>query len=88
VLLPLVGRFERSPPLPAGFRPSTSRILAGAALVSAGIAFLALGGIAVEGGVGVRGVVVAGTIVGAWLLGAIGTRWSATSAGTAGHMDR
>jgi len=34
-----------------------------------------LGGIAVEGGVGVRGVVVAGTIVGAWMLGAIGTRW-------------
>jgi hypothetical protein len=87
-LLPLVGRFERSPPLPAGFRPSAARILAGAALVSAGIAFLALGGIAVEGGVGVRGVVVAGTILGAWLLGAIGTRWGATSAGTAGRRDR
>jgi hypothetical protein len=75
LLLPLVGRFERSPPLPEGFHPSTARILCGAALVSAGIAFLALGGIAVEGGVGVRGAVVAGTIIGAWMLGAIGTRW-------------
>jgi len=45
VLLPLVSRFERSPALPVGFRPSTTRVLAG-------------------------------TIVGAWLLGAIGTRWS------------
>jgi len=54
LLLPLVGRFERSPPLPEGFQPSTARILGGAALVSAGIAFLALGGIAVEGGVGVQ----------------------------------
>jgi hypothetical protein len=87
-MLPLVGRFERSSPLPAGFHPSTSRVLAGAALVSAGIAFLTLGGIAVEGGVGVRGVVVAGTILGAWMLGAIGTRWGVTSGGTAGRKAR
>jgi hypothetical protein len=74
VVLPLVGRFERAAPPPAGFRPSTPRILLGAALVSAGIAYLTLGGIAAEGGVGVRGVVVAGTILGAWLLGAIAER--------------
>ena len=72
LLLPLVGRFERASPPPTGFRPSTLRILTGAALVSAGIAFLTLGGIAAEGAIGVRGIVVGGTIVGAWLLGAIG----------------
>jgi hypothetical protein len=71
LVLPLVGRFERASPPPAGFRPSTLRILIGAALVSAGIAYLTLGGIAAAGGIGVRGVVVAGTILGAWLLGAI-----------------
>ena len=53
-------------------RPSTPRILLGATLVSAGIAYLTLGGIAAEGAIGVRGIVVAGTILGAWLLGAIG----------------
>jgi len=72
VLLPLVGRFERASPLPTGFQPATPRILTGAALVSAGIAYLTLGGIAAEGAIGVRGIVVGGTIVGAWLLGAIG----------------
>jgi len=72
LLLPLVGRFERASPPPASFRPPTARILLGAALVSAGIAYLTLGGIAAEGGIGVRGVVVAGTIAGAWLIGAIG----------------
>ena len=51
-----------------------ARILIGAALVSAGIAYLTLGGIAAEGGIGVRGIVVGGTIVGAWLIGAIGPR--------------
>ena len=74
LVLPLVGRFERASPPPPGFRPSTPRILIGAALVSAGIAYLTLGGIAAEGGIGVRGVVVAGTILGAWLLGAIAER--------------
>jgi hypothetical protein len=56
--------------------------LAGAALVSAGIAYLTLGGIAADGGVGVRGVVVGATIVGAWLLGAItaGDRTPASAA--------
>jgi hypothetical protein len=72
LLLPLVGRFERASPPPATFRPSPARILIGAALVSAGIAYLTLGGIAAAGGIGVRGVVVAGTIAGAWLIGAIG----------------
>ena len=72
-LLPLVGRFERSPPLPDDFRPSILRVLLGAALVSAGIAFLALDGIAAAGAIGVRGVIVGGTVVGAWMLGAIGT---------------
>ena len=72
LLLPLVGRFERASPLPIGFQPSTLRILTGAVLVSAGIAYLTLGGIAAEGAIGVRGIVVGGTIVGAWLLGAIG----------------
>ena len=71
LILPLVGRFERASPPPARFRPSTPRILTGAALVSAGIAYLTLGGIAADGGVGVRGVVVAATMLGAWLLGAI-----------------
>jgi hypothetical protein len=71
LLLPLVGRFERASPPPASFRPSTPRVLVGAALVSAGIAFLTLGGIAAAGGIGVRGVVVAGTILGAWMIGAI-----------------
>ena len=42
--------------------------------MSAGIAYLTLGGIAAEGGIGVRGVVVAVTILGAWLLGAIAER--------------
>jgi hypothetical protein len=74
LILPLVGRFERAAPPPPGFRPSTPRILIGAALVSAGIAYLTLGGIAAEGGIGVRGIVVAGTILGAWLLGAIAER--------------
>jgi hypothetical protein len=73
VLLPLVGRFERASSPPTGFPPSTLRILTGAALVSAGIAYLTLGGIAAEGAIGVRGIVVGGTIVGAWLLGAIGS---------------
>ncbi len=73
LMLPVVGRFERSSPLPADFHPSTARVLVGAALVSAGIAFLALGGIAAPGELGVRGAVVAGTIAGAWMLGAIGT---------------
>jgi len=72
-LLPLIGRFERSPPLPEDFQPSTLRVLLGAALASAGIAFLALDGIAAAGAIGVRGVIVGGTIVGAWMLGAIGT---------------
>ena len=71
LLLPLVGRFERASPPPASFRPSAPRVLAGAALVSAGIAYLTLGGIAAAGGAGVRGVVVGATIVGAWMLGAI-----------------
>jgi hypothetical protein len=71
IILPLVGRFERASPPSPHFRPSTARILAGAALVSAGIAYLTLGGIAADEGVGVRGVVVGGTILGAWLLGAI-----------------
>ena len=74
LLIPLVGRFERSPPLPPGFNPSTPRVLIGAALVSGGIAFLALDGIAAAGAVGVRGVVVGGLILGAWMIGAIGTR--------------
>lgn len=74
LILPLVGRFERAAPPPTSFQPSTPRILIGAALVSAGIAYLTLGGIAAEGGVGVRGVIVAGTILGAWLLGAIAER--------------
>jgi fucose 4-O-acetylase-like acetyltransferase len=73
LLIPLVGRFERSAPLPQDFRPSAPRVLAGAALASAGIAFLALDGIAAAGALGVRGVVVTGTILGAWMLGAIGT---------------
>jgi hypothetical protein len=73
LLIPLVGRFERSAPLPPDFRPSTPRVLAGAALASAGIAFLALDGIAAAGALGVRGIVVGGTILGAWMLGAIGT---------------
>jgi hypothetical protein len=72
LLLPLVGRFERASPPPTGFRPSTVRILVGAALVSSGIAFLTLGGIAAVDGLGVRGVVIAGTVLGAWLLGAVG----------------
>ena len=55
----------------------TLRILLGAALASGGIAFLALDGIAAAGALGVRGVVVGGLIVGAWMLGAIGTRWAA-----------
>jgi hypothetical protein len=82
LILPLVGRFERASPPPPHFRPSTPRILAGAALVSAGIAYLTLGGIAADGGVGVRGVVVGATIVGAWLLGAItaGDRTPASAA--------
>lgn len=71
LMLPVVGRFERSSPLPADFRPPTFRVLAGAALVSAGIAFLALGGIAASGELGVRGIVVAGTVLGAWMLGAV-----------------
>lgn len=79
LLLPLVGRFERSTPLPADFRPSTARVLVGATLVSAGIAFLALGGIAAPGGLGVRGVVLGGMIAGAWLLGAIGTSFRPSS---------
>jgi hypothetical protein len=70
LILPLIGRFERATPPPVEFRPTTLRILIGAALVSAGIAYLTLGGIAAAGGIGVRGVVVGGTIVGAWLLGA------------------
>ncbi len=73
-LLPLVGRFERSAPLPNGYAPSTPRVLAGAVLVSAGIAFLTLDGIARADGLGLRGVVVAGLILGAWMLGAVGTR--------------
>jgi hypothetical protein len=76
LLMPVVGRFERSPPLPPHFQPSTFRVLAGAALVSAGIAFLADDGIAAAGAVGVRGVVVGGLIVGSWMLGAIGARRS------------
>jgi hypothetical protein len=71
----MVGQFERSAPLPDDFSPSTARVLAGAALVSAGIAFLALDGIAAAGAVGVRGIVVGGLIAGAWMIGAIGTRW-------------
>jgi len=74
LLMPLVGRFERSAPLPQDFVPSTLRVLTGAALVSAGIAFLALDGIAAAGAVGVRGAVVSGLILGAWMLGAIGAR--------------
>ena len=74
ILMPLVGRFERSSPLPAEFRPSALRVLAGALLVSGGIAFLALGGIAAPGQLGVRGVVVVATVIGAWMLGAAGTR--------------
>ena len=77
LMVPLVGRFERSTPLPKDFRPSTLRVLLGAALASGGIAFLALDGIAAAGAVGVRGVVIGGLIVGAWMLGAIGTRWAA-----------
>ncbi len=73
LLMPLVGRFERSAPLPNDFSPSTARVLVGAALVSAGTAFLALDGIAAAGAVGVRGVVVSGLVVGAWMIGAIGT---------------
>jgi len=73
LIIPLVGRFERSAPLPPEFRPSTLRVLTGAALVSAGIAFLALDGIAAAGALGVRGVVVSGTILGAWMLGVLGT---------------
>lgn len=72
LLLTLVGRFERLSPVPDDFRPSTARILIGAVLVSAGIAFLALGGIGAPGEFGVRGVVAGGTILGAWLLGAVG----------------
>jgi hypothetical protein len=75
LLMPLVARFERSAPLPQDFRPSTPRVLIGAALVSAGIAFLALDGIAAAGALGVRGVVVGGLIIGAWMLGAIGTKF-------------
>lgn len=82
LLVPLVGRFERSAPLPRGFAPSTPRVLFGAALVSAGIAFLALDGIAAAGAVGVRGVVVGGLIVGAWMIGAFGTRWYRSGATT------
>jgi hypothetical protein len=70
VVLLVVGRFERLSPPSAKFAPSTGRILAGAALVSAGIAFLALGGIGAPGQFGVRGIVAGGTILGAWLLGA------------------
>jgi hypothetical protein len=70
-LLPLVGRFERAAPLPAGFRPSTAQVLFGAVLVSGGIAFLALDGIAAAGALGVRGIVVAGLLAGAWMLGAL-----------------
>ena len=70
-ILPLVGRFERASPPPADFQPATLRILIGAALVSAGIAYLTLGGIAAPGGFGIRGVVVGGTLVGAYLLGAL-----------------
>jgi hypothetical protein len=75
LLMPLVARFERSAPLPQSFKPSTPRVLVGAALVSAGIAFLALDGIAAAGALGVRGVVVAGLIVGAWMIGAIGSEF-------------
>jgi hypothetical protein len=82
LLMPLVGRFERSAPLPQDFSPSTARVLVGAALVSAGIAFLALDGIAAAGAVGVRGVVVGGLIAGAWMIGAIGTRWHRSGAAT------
>jgi fucose 4-O-acetylase-like acetyltransferase len=74
LLLPVVGRFERAGEPADDFRPSSLRILAGAVLVSGGIAFLALDGIAAAGAVGIRGVVLAGTLLGAWLLGAIGTR--------------
>jgi Acyltransferase family len=73
LLMPLVARFERSSPLPPDFTPSAPRVLIGAALVSAGIAFLALDGIAAAGALGVRGVVVGGLILGAWMIGAAGT---------------
>lgn len=76
LMIPLVGRFERSTPLPGDFRPSTPRVLLGAALVSGGIAFLALDGIAAAGALGIRGVVVGGLMAGAWMLGTIGTGWS------------
>ena len=83
LLMPLVARFERSTPLPQGFNPSTPRVLIGAALTSAGIAFLALDGIAAAGAVGVRGVVVGGLILGAWMIGAIGTRLGRPKSGAA-----
>jgi len=70
VVLVAVGRFERLAPPAPSFRPSTARVLVGAALVSAGIAFLALGGIGAPGGFGVRGIVAGGTVLGAWMLGA------------------
>jgi hypothetical protein len=76
LLLTVVGRFERLSPVPSSFRPSALRILVGAALVSAGIAFLALGGIGAPGSFGVRGVVAGGTVLGAYLLGAIGAAGS------------
>jgi hypothetical protein len=69
LLLPVVGRFERLAPPPPEFRPSALRVLSGAALVSLGIALLALGGIGSSGAPGVRVVVVAVTMVGSVLLG-------------------
>lgn len=78
-LLAIVGRFERLRPLPEDFVPSTARVLAGAALVSAGIAFLALGGIGAPGGFGVRGLVIGGTVAGAFLIGAAGAPGSRTA---------
>lgn len=56
LLIPLIGRFERSAPLPPYFRPSTPRVLAEAALASARIALLAPDGIAAASAIGVRGV--------------------------------
>jgi hypothetical protein len=69
-LFPLVaifGRFER-PKARSGPPPSAARLLAGAALVCAGLALLALGGVGGTGPLGLRPVVLAMTFAGLALI--------------------
>ncbi|MFN0008359.1 MAG: acyltransferase family protein [Planctomycetota bacterium] len=69
-LFPLVlmfGRFER-PKSRTGSSPRATRLLAGAALVCAGLALLALGGVGGDGPLGLRPVVLGITFAGAALI--------------------